>query len=141
MVVFEIPLATAPATLYLGQAVFSERADRRALQRDLRKSIPQLIVFQLLLRPLSVFRPFLNEVILLERNAMQSQGIELQITAGDQIPHVYIPVMYDYYVRTNQKFGPWGCKYLTKEEKKKKKCARMASQTCTRYDSFVYGRR
>ena len=47
-----------------------------------------------------------------ERNAMQSQGIELQITTGDQIPHGYIPVMYDYYVRTNQKFGPWGCKYL-----------------------------
>ena len=28
------------------------------------------------------------------------------------MPHTHIPVMYDYYVRTNEKFGPWGCKYL-----------------------------
>ena len=74
LVLFEIPLATAPATLYLGQAVFSEKPDGRALRRDLCKSIPQLVVYQLLLRPLSVFLPFLNEVILLERNAMRSKG-------------------------------------------------------------------
>lgn len=47
-----------------------------------------------------------------ERNAMQQQGICLQVTAGDTIPPTHIPVMYDYYVRTNEKFGPWGCKYL-----------------------------
>jgi hypothetical protein len=74
LVFLEIPLATAPATLYLGQAVFSDKPDRRALRRDLWKSIPQLVVYQLLLRPLSVFKPFLNEVILLERNAMRTRG-------------------------------------------------------------------
>jgi hypothetical protein len=47
-----------------------------------------------------------------ERRAMEKQGISLQVTFGEQIPHAYIPVMYDYYVRTNEKFGPWGCKYL-----------------------------
>ncbi len=47
-----------------------------------------------------------------ERSAMQKQGICLQVTSGDTIPHTHIPVMYDYYVRTNEKFGPWGCKYL-----------------------------
>ena len=74
LVYLEIPLATAPATLYLGQAVFSDTPDRGALRRDLWKSIPQLVVYQLLLRPLSVFKPFLNEVILLERNAMRPTG-------------------------------------------------------------------
>ena len=74
LVFLEIPLATAPATLYLGQAVFSDKPDRGALRRDLWNSIPQLVVYQLLLRPLSVFRPFLNEVILLERNAMRTRG-------------------------------------------------------------------
>ncbi len=47
-----------------------------------------------------------------ERSAMRKQGICLQVTSGDTIPHTHIPVMYDYYVRTNEKFGPWGCKYL-----------------------------
>ncbi|MBW2411833.1 MAG: N-acetyltransferase [Deltaproteobacteria bacterium] len=47
-----------------------------------------------------------------ERSAMATQGISLQVTATDAIPHNHIPIMYDYYVRTNEKFGPWGCKYL-----------------------------
>ncbi len=47
-----------------------------------------------------------------ERSAMAAQGISLQVAAGDTIPHTHIPFMYDYYVRTNEKFGPWGCKYL-----------------------------
>ena len=47
-----------------------------------------------------------------ERNAMEKQGISLQVTSGDTIPHAHIPLLYDYYVQTNEKFGPWGCKYL-----------------------------
>ncbi len=47
-----------------------------------------------------------------ERNAVATQGISLQVSAGDAIPRTHIPIMYDYYVRTNEKFGPWSCKYL-----------------------------
>ena len=74
LVFLEIPLATAPATLYLGQAVFSDKPSFRGLLRDLFKSTPQLVVYQLLLRPMSVFSPFLNEVILLERNRFRAKG-------------------------------------------------------------------
>ncbi len=74
LVCIEIPLGTAPATLYLGQAVFSDRPDYRSMLRDFLKSIPQLVVYQLFLRPLSAFSPFLNEVILLERNPFRARG-------------------------------------------------------------------
>ncbi|UCG05635.1 MAG: N-acetyltransferase [Desulfobacterales bacterium] len=47
-----------------------------------------------------------------ERKAMETQKIELQVVQGEQIPPSFMPVIYDYYVRTNEKFGPWGCKYL-----------------------------
>jgi predicted N-acyltransferase len=61
---------------------------------------------------LKVFNSNQRRNIRRERKAMRDQGISLQVVSGDQIPHAHIPVMYDYYVRTNEKFGPWGCKYL-----------------------------
>ena len=88
MVVWEIPLATAPATLYLGRAVFLERPEAKRMLADLGASLPQLIVYQVFLRgllvlpaavvmpvvlwllPMSVW-PYLNEVILLERNPLR----------------------------------------------------------------------
>ena len=32
---------------------------------------------------------------------------------GKDIPRNFFSLMYSYYERTNEKFGPWGCKYLT----------------------------
>ena len=47
-----------------------------------------------------------------ERKTMESQGITLRVVEGQQIPQSFMPIIYDYYVRTNAKFGPWGCKFL-----------------------------
>jgi hypothetical protein len=88
LVFWEIPLATAPATLYLGQAVFSDKLDRGNLGREFLKSIPQLVFYQLLLRPLSACKPFLNEVILLERNPLRSKdGTRMSTARRSRILH------------------------------------------------------
>jgi len=67
----EAPLATAPATLYLGKAVFAERPDAGEILRDFRQSLPQLLRYQVLLRPWYLRWPYLNEVILLEREPVR----------------------------------------------------------------------
>jgi hypothetical protein len=83
LVLWEIPLATAPATLYLGQAVFQQRPRAGAILGSLGKSLPQLLLYQVIVRgvlllPLVTwFFPFaawphLNEVILLERNPLRA---------------------------------------------------------------------
>ena len=81
LVVWQMPLAAVPTTLYLGQAMFQDAVDRRQIVRDLVGSLPQLFWYQVVARglltpwviswilPYSVW-PFLNEVILLERNPM-----------------------------------------------------------------------
>jgi hypothetical protein len=77
--VFLAPLASAPATLLLGQALFMERVSARRIARDVLGSLPQLVFFQIFIRGalllfiLSsfipfVFHPYLSEIILLERN-------------------------------------------------------------------------
>ncbi|MGD9644185.1 MAG: hypothetical protein AB7U73_00635 [Pirellulales bacterium] len=79
LLVIEIPLATTPITLYLGQALFVERVDWWRLARDHVRALPQLLFFQLFVRALAApfvftwffmysFWPYLNEVILLENN-------------------------------------------------------------------------
>ena len=81
LVMWEIPLAAAPATLLLGQAMFLQKADVSRTFRDLLSSLPQLFAFQVLLRGILmpfgitwllpyVSWPYLNEIILLERNPM-----------------------------------------------------------------------
>jgi hypothetical protein len=84
LVLLEMPLATALATLFLGEAVFLERPSARSVIAAFFRSLPQLFWFQVLLRalfiplvvtwfvPFSVF-PYLNEVILLERNPLLSR--------------------------------------------------------------------
>jgi len=106
LVMWEVPLASAPATLYLGQAMFRQRPEPGRIVRDLVGSLPQLLVFHGILRGLMMplvitwiiphtAWPFLNEIILLERNAMmrnKSQGLSTfrrssalhSGTAGDQ---------------------------------------------------------
>ncbi len=74
LIFLETPVATGAMTLYLGQAMFSRRPNARQVWRDLRGSLPQLLVFQTLLRPFLLFYPYLDEVILLERNPMQAEG-------------------------------------------------------------------
>ncbi len=94
LVLFEIPLAMAPLTLYLGHVAFEERPPARKIFRDLLRSLPQLLLFQVLIRGLIFLPvligsaawalvllwwlpfaswPFLNEVILLERNPLMMQ--------------------------------------------------------------------
>ena len=91
LVVWQIPLATAPVTLYLGQALFSDRPRFRDLMRGWWSLLPQIVWYQVVFRsfvaaallspalvlvslPACIFlfswRPYLGEVILLERNPM-----------------------------------------------------------------------
>ncbi|MBW2479565.1 MAG: GNAT family N-acetyltransferase, partial [Deltaproteobacteria bacterium] len=48
-----------------------------------------------------------------ERRAMDKQGIVIKILTGDDIPRSHFDLMYRFYEHTNDKFGPWGCRYLT----------------------------
>lgn len=82
LILLETPTVTAPLTLYLGQATFVEQPSLKRVLVDFLKSTPQLIVFQWMLRGLLMTLcgvgllvylcggPYLNEIILLERNSM-----------------------------------------------------------------------
>lgn len=48
-----------------------------------------------------------------ERRALREAGIGLDTLAADEIPAAYIPLMIRLYQDTNDRYGPWGCKYLT----------------------------
>lgn len=82
---FEIPLATAPMTIYLGQALFMERPDPAKIAKDWFTSLPQLVLFQMILRGLLTLLvltipvlylgwPYLTEIILLERNPWRKRA-------------------------------------------------------------------
>ena len=43
---------------------------------------------------------------------MAQQGLVIKTLTGDQITEEFMSRMYTFYVRTNKKFGPYGCKYL-----------------------------
>lgn len=84
-VLWEIPLATAPATLYLGQFVFQERPSASRVATEFVKSLPQLVLYQVLFRAVLVWLVvtwlwlfsqynYLNEVILLERNPLRQKS-------------------------------------------------------------------
>ncbi|MFC1813979.1 peptidogalycan biosysnthesis protein, partial [Thermodesulfobacteriota bacterium] len=47
-----------------------------------------------------------------ERKALNNSGITIKTVAGDDIPPDFFPLMYRFYVKTNEQFGPWSCKYL-----------------------------
>jgi len=47
-----------------------------------------------------------------ERLSVAGSGIMLKICEGDEIPPAYFSAIYPFYESTNDKFGPWGCKYL-----------------------------
>jgi len=73
LIFLEVPLATAPATLYLGKAVFTERPDARQIAQQFRESLPQLLLYRVLLRIVFTGSSYLNEVILLDRNPMRKE--------------------------------------------------------------------
>jgi hypothetical protein len=76
------PLVTAPATVLLGRATFGESTTLGQLLGELFRSAPQFILFQIVLRAISmplcimlpvlpyVGWPFLGEIVLLERNSL-----------------------------------------------------------------------
>jgi hypothetical protein len=87
LVVLEIPLATAPATVYLGQVLFEERSSAGKITRSLGRAWTQLLFYQVFVRAILVVpvvtwlvlylhRPYLNEVILLERNPIRQRSSE-----------------------------------------------------------------
>uniref|UniRef100_I2PZ44 GNAT family N-acetyltransferase n=1 Tax=Desulfovibrio sp. U5L TaxID=596152 RepID=I2PZ44_9BACT len=50
-----------------------------------------------------------------ERRALAASGVTVEVVSGDDIPDSFFPIMRELYDRTNAKFGPWGCRYLTGE--------------------------
>jgi len=50
-----------------------------------------------------------------ERRALHRRGLRIQPVTGDDIPPGHFGLMYAFYSRTNDRYGPWGCKYLTPE--------------------------
>ena len=64
---------------------------------------------------LAIFNANQRRNIRKERQSMQKFGITLETLTGDAIPQSYFSIMYRYYERTNDLYGPWGCKYLNPE--------------------------
>jgi hypothetical protein len=48
-----------------------------------------------------------------ERQRLSQQGIRVDMIPGDELPGQLYGRMHAFYARTNDRFGPWGCKYLT----------------------------
>jgi predicted N-acyltransferase len=63
---------------------------------------------------LNIFNSNQRRNIKRERIEIEKQGISVKILTGQKIPKSFFPLMYKLYKRTNDKFGPWGCRYLTK---------------------------
>lgn len=87
LILWEMPLATSPVTLFLGQALFTDRPRAWLVAGDFVRRLPQLILLQGMLRPFFplVGWSYLNEVILLERNPLfrgKSQGMSTMHRAG-----------------------------------------------------------
>lgn len=50
-----------------------------------------------------------------EQESLAKRGIRIEARCGDEIDPGWAPLMYDYYFRTNEKYGPWNCLYLTED--------------------------
>jgi hypothetical protein len=98
LVMIEAPLATAPLTLYLGQALFVEKPEPRRIVREVVACGPQLILYQVILRivlivpvltwiiPYALW-PYLNEVILLERNPLVGRRGQMSTMKRNALLH------------------------------------------------------
>jgi hypothetical protein len=49
-----------------------------------------------------------------ERQRLARGGIRVDMTPGDALPRELYERMYTFYAQTNDQFGLWGCKYLTR---------------------------
>ncbi len=98
LVMIEAPLATAPLTLYLGQALFVDRPSPRQIFRDYLSSLPQILLLQGVLRTILILPvltwivpygvwPYLNEVILLERNPLTRSNGRISTLARNASLH------------------------------------------------------
>jgi hypothetical protein len=63
---------------------------------------------------LTIFNSNQRRNIKRERRTLEKQGVFVKTFSGKDIPRTFFSLMYSYYEGTNNKFGPWGCKYLTK---------------------------
>ncbi|HEX3726825.1 MAG TPA: hypothetical protein VHV08_11310, partial [Pirellulales bacterium] len=98
LIMIEAPLATAPMTLWLGQALFVEKPSRSAIVRAFVSCLPQLVLLQVLARivlilpvvtwivPYAIW-PYLNEVILLERNPWRAPTGQLSTLRRNKLLH------------------------------------------------------
>jgi uncharacterized protein len=64
---------------------------------------------------LSAFNANQRRNIRRERRSVADAGISIRFCRDREIPERYFPLMYDYYLKTNEKFGPWACRYLTRD--------------------------
>ena len=98
LVMLEAPLATAAITLYLGQALFVEHPNGRQVARDFVRCLPQLLLFQFIVRAFLIFPfftwfipygiwPYLNEIILLERNPLVTRGSQMSTMKRNSLMH------------------------------------------------------
>lgn len=85
LICWEAPLATAPLTLYLGQALFVEKPTAGGVAADFAAVARQFLWFQVVIRAplvlcvvtipvLYLGWPYLSEIILLERNPWRKRG-------------------------------------------------------------------
>jgi len=49
-----------------------------------------------------------------ERRRLAERGVRVDMISGDDLPGELYGRMHLFYSRTNDQFGPWGCKYLTR---------------------------
>jgi hypothetical protein len=108
-VLWELPLATAPATMVLGRTLFNRPLDAGQIAREFAQSLPQLVLYQVLLRGLLlatvagsfvpfIANPYLNEVILLERNPLQASRQE-RLSTGPRSAMLHGGQGGDFFVR------------------------------------------
>ncbi len=50
-----------------------------------------------------------------ECTRLYRRGIDVEMISGKELPREFHSRMYAFYTRTNDQFGPWGCKYLTRD--------------------------
>jgi hypothetical protein len=109
LVVWELPLASAPATLYLGQALFDAQPNPRKIAADLWRSLGQLIFYQMILRGFALLtivgcfvpftiRPYMSEIILLERNPFAS-GRKGRMSTGRRAAAMHRGMGGDFFLR------------------------------------------
>jgi uncharacterized protein len=63
---------------------------------------------------LAIFNTNQRRNIRRERRTPERAGIYIKPLSGLEIPRHFFSLMYRYYSHTNDRYGPWGCKYLTK---------------------------